>query len=196
MVLPSLNDFKDAVLIAKSWLKKSKPFINSALSEAPASSSLLEFEVLKVLALSCVWHFFQKLNHIYDEMLYILQELVSQSKLLKISLDERRVLETFLKKCEEWVCDACSLLQDVGRIFNMCNIGDGIGNCVISKVECMVSKVEATMKSGLSLGFNFREIPELQDACSTLQWCKKALSFCSGAPAFEVIFLKLINMDV
>ncbi|XP_050266962.1 lysine-specific demethylase JMJ17 isoform X1 [Quercus robur] len=159
VVLPSLNDVKDAVLIAKSWLKKSKPFLTSALSEAPASSSLLEFEVLK--------------------------ELVSQSKLLKISLDERRVLETFLKKCEEWVCDACSLLQDVGLIFNMCNVGDGIGNCVISKVECMVSKVESTMKSGLSLGFDFREIPELQDACSTLQWCKKALSFCSGAPAFE-----------
>ncbi|KAL4603864.1 hypothetical protein ACB092_10G153600 [Castanea dentata] len=156
VVLPSLNDVKDAVLIAKSWLKKSKPFLKSALSVAPASSSLLEFE-----------------------------ELVSQSKHLKISLDERRVLETFLKKCEEWVCDACTLLQDVGRIFSMCNIGDGIGNCVISKMECMVSKVESTMKSGLSLGFDFCEIPELQDACSTLQWCKKALSFCSGAPAFE-----------
>uniref|UniRef100_A0A2N9J2S4 Zinc finger PHD-type domain-containing protein n=1 Tax=Fagus sylvatica TaxID=28930 RepID=A0A2N9J2S4_FAGSY len=156
VILPSLNDVKDAVLIAKSWLKKSKPFLTSALSAAPASSSLLEFE-----------------------------ELVSQSKLLKISLDERRVLESILKNCEEWEHDACSLLQDIGCIFDICNIGDGIGNFLISEMECMVSKVESITKRGLSLGFDLHEIPELQDACSTLQWCKKALSFCSSAPAFE-----------
>lgn len=62
MILPSLNDVKDAVLIAKSWLKKSKPFLTSALSAAPASSSLLEFEVLKVLALSCIWVFLLKIE--------------------------------------------------------------------------------------------------------------------------------------
>jgi histone demethylase JARID1 len=124
-------------------------------------------------------------------MLYILQELVSQSKLLKISLDERRVLESILKNCEEWEHDACSLLQDIGCIFDICNIGDVIGSSLISKMEFMVSKVESITKRGLCLGFDLHEIPELQDACSTLQWCKKALSFCSSAPAFEVILLKL-----
>jgi len=48
--------------------------------------------------------------------------------------------------------------------------------------------MESVTKSGLSLGFDFREIPELQGDCSALQWCKKALSFCSGAPSLEVNF--------
>ncbi|XP_059443642.1 lysine-specific demethylase JMJ17 isoform X3 [Corylus avellana] len=159
VILPSLDDVKDTVLIAKSWLKKSKPFLMSASSSAPASSSLLEAKAL--------------------------QDLVSQSKILKISLEESRVLETVLKNCEEWEQEARSLLQDAGCIFGSSNIGDGIVNCLISKMECIISKMECVTKSGLSLGFNFREIPELQGNCSALQWCKKALSFCSGAPSFE-----------
>ncbi|KAE8055327.1 hypothetical protein FH972_012174 [Carpinus fangiana] len=155
VILPSLNDVKDTVLIAKSWLKKSKPFLMSASSSAPASSSLLEAKAL--------------------------QDLVSQSKVLKISLEESRVLEKVLKNCEEWEQEARSLLQDSGCLFGSSNIGDGL----ISKMECIISKMECVTKSGLSLGFNFREIPELQGNCSALQWCKKALSFCSGAPSFE-----------
>lgn len=98
------------------------------------------------------------------------------------------MLETVLKKCEEWEHEARSLLQDAGCIFGSSNIGDGIGDCLISKMECVSSKIESVTKSGLSLGFDFREIPELQGDCSALQWCKKALSFCSGAPSFEVNF--------
>ncbi|KAB1200329.1 Lysine-specific demethylase 5A [Morella rubra] len=159
VILPSLNDLNDAVLTAKSWLKKSEPVLMSALSAAPASSSLFEVEALK--------------------------ELVSQSKLLKISLEESRVLETVWKNCREWEHDAWSLLQDAGCILDSSDIGDGIRNCLISKMESIISKMQSRIKSGLSLCFDFREIPELQGACSTLKWCKKALSFCSGAPAFE-----------
>jgi histone demethylase JARID1 len=103
-------------------------------------------------------------------------------------LEESRVLEKVLKNCEEWEQEAHSLLQDSGCIFGSSNIGNGIVNCLISKMECIISKMECVTKSGLSLGFNFRELPELQGNCSALQWCKKALSFCSGAPSFEVIF--------
>lgn len=94
------------------------------------------------------------------------------------------MLETVLKNCEEWEHEARSLLQDAGCIFGLSNIGD----CLISKMECIISKMESVSKSGLSLGFDFREIPELQGDCSALQWCKKALSFCSGAPSLEVNF--------
>ncbi|KAG6685054.1 hypothetical protein I3843_12G093300 [Carya illinoinensis] len=158
-ILPSLNDVKDAVLIAKSWLKKSEPFLMVAMSAAPASSSLFEVEALK--------------------------ELVSQSKLLKISLEESRVLETVLRNCKEWEHDACSALQDAMCIFDLSDMGDGMGKCLILKIESVVSKIESVIKSGSSLHFDFCEIPDLQGAHSTLQWCKKVLSFCSGAPAFE-----------
>lgn len=195
-ILPSLNDVKDAVLIAKSWLKKSEPFLMVAMSAAPASSSLFEVEALKVLALSYTWLPCLNLDHLYDNMLHISQELVSQSKLLKISLEESRVLETVLRNCKEWEHDACSALQDAMCIFDLSDMGDGMGKCLILKIESVVSKIESVIKSGSSLHFDFCEIPDLQGAHSTLQWCKKVLSFCSGAPAFEVIFLKLINMAI
>lgn len=72
MILPSLNDVKDTVLIAKSWLKKSKPFLMSALASAPASSSLLEAKALQVLALSQILVLCLKLDCICDDILYIL----------------------------------------------------------------------------------------------------------------------------
>jgi hypothetical protein len=72
VILPSLNDVKDIVLIAKSWLKKSKPFLMSASSSAPDSSSLLEVKTLKVLALSRILVLCLKLNCVCDDVLYIL----------------------------------------------------------------------------------------------------------------------------
>ncbi|RVW16302.1 hypothetical protein CK203_067733 [Vitis vinifera] len=47
--------------------------------------------------------------------------------------------------------------------------------------------IEAILETGLSLGFDFDEIPKLQNARSILQWCNKALSFCSVAPALPGI---------
>lgn len=49
MVLPSIDDVKDAVSMAKSWLKNSEPYLRPAFNAAPASSSLLKVENLKVL---------------------------------------------------------------------------------------------------------------------------------------------------
>lgn len=72
MILPSLDDVKDTVLIAKSWLKKSKPFLMSASSSAPASSSLLEAKALQVLALSRMLVLCLNLDCICDDILYIL----------------------------------------------------------------------------------------------------------------------------
>lgn len=115
-----------------------------------------------------------------------MQELVSQSKLLKISLDEQRRLEIVLKKCEEWEQIAHSALQDAGCMFEMRYIGCGKSNDLVTKFEHLVTRLESVTKAGLSLGFDFIEIPKLQNACSMLQWCTRALSFCSVSPSFEV----------
>uniref|UniRef100_A0A5B7BX15 Putative lysine-specific demethylase 5B isoform X4 n=1 Tax=Davidia involucrata TaxID=16924 RepID=A0A5B7BX15_DAVIN len=161
VILPSLDGIKDAVSMAKSWLEKSKPFLASALSVVPASSSLLKVGALK--------------------------ELVSESKCLKVSMEERTMLQTVLKNCTQWEHNAHSLLHDAECLLNIDNIGDEITRGLILKIECQVAKMESIMKAALSLGFNFGEIPKLQDACSTLQWCSKALSFCSSAPPLEEV---------
>lgn len=98
------------------------------------------------------------------------------------------MLETVFKDSEEWKNNACSLLQDTECLFDMKNICDGLIDGLALKVECLVIRIESLKKKGLSFGFDLDEIPKLEDACSTLHWCKRALSFCSGAPAFEVTF--------
>lgn len=119
----------------------------------------------------------------------MLQELVSESKCINVSLKEKTMLETVLMNCEEWKHDACSLLQDISCLFDMRISGDGIRDGLISKIESLVKRIESMENTGLSLAFDFDELAKLKDVCSMLQWCKKALSFCSGAPSFEVILL-------
>lgn len=116
------------------------------------------------------------------------QELVSQSKLLRISFEERQILEKVLKNCEEWEQNACSLLQEAKYLLDTGNVNDATNICLISEIESMLTRLQSTMRSGLSLGFNFRVILELQNAYAKLQWCNKVLSFCSTAPTLEVRF--------
>ncbi|KAM7531266.1 hypothetical protein LguiB_034676 [Lonicera macranthoides] len=162
VILPSLNDVTDAVSMAKTWLNKSKPFLVSHLSVAPVSSSLLKVEDLK--------------------------ELVSQSKLLKICLEERYTLQSVLEKCIQWEHAAFSLLENVECLLNTSDISDGSPCGLISEIERQVDTLESVTKAGFSLHFEFLVIPKLQDACSTLQWCFKALSFRAVSPALESNF--------
>lgn len=161
VLLPSLDDVKEAVSMAKVWLTKSELFLVSGLSVVPASSPLLEVETLK--------------------------ELLSESKLLRISLGEQSMLQAVLKNCLEWEHDASSLLHDVECLLNINDIGDGNSNGLISKIELHIARVESVIKAGLSLHFDFVMIPKLQDACSTLQWCSKALYFHDVIPVLEEV---------
>lgn len=113
---------------------------------------------------------------------------MSQSKVLKLCLKERSLLETVLKGSEDWKNDAGSLLQDARCFFDMTNISDGLTGVLISRIENLVTRIESVRKTGLSFGLDLDEIPKLEDACSALQWCEKALSFCSNIPSFEVFF--------
>lgn len=169
VILPSLDDVKDAISMAKSWLKNSKPFLGSSFPAAHPSCSLLKVEALK--------------------------ELVSQSKLLKISLEERTMIHSVLKNCLEWEHDSCSLLEEVDCLFNTNNIDNALINGLIPKIEHLVTMIESILETGLSLGFDFDEIPKLQNARSILQWCNKALSFCSVAPALPGIESLMENAE-
>lgn len=117
---------------------------------------------------------------------HTLQELVSQSELLKISLEERTKIHSVLKNCTEWAHDTCSLLEDVGCLFNMHNLRNASINDLIPKIGFLITKTESILGTGSSLGFDFEEIPKLQTACSTLQWCNEALSFCTATPTLQV----------
>ncbi|XP_054790180.1 lysine-specific demethylase JMJ17-like isoform X2 [Prosopis cineraria] len=156
MILPSLDDMKAALLEANSWLMNSKQFLVS--STCPSDSPLKVEE---------------------------LQMLVSQSKLLKISFEEVRMLEIVLQNCKKWECEACSLLEDAQHTFELDDVVHGISSGLMSKVEGLIARMQSSTKSGLSLGFDFDELPKLKATCSTLRWCKKILSFCNLSPSLE-----------
>ena len=130
----------------------------------------------------------------FDIIYDILQDLVSQSKLLKVSLKERSMLETVLRDCDEWKNDASSLLQETAQLFDVADICDGSVGIITSRTDCLVARIESVIKKGFSFGFDLDEIPKLKDACSALHWCKNALSFCSGAPSFKVTNLSYDDM--
>ncbi|XP_022720178.1 lysine-specific demethylase 5B isoform X3 [Durio zibethinus] len=158
-IMPSLGDVKAAISVANSWLNNTKPFLESDFSGSSASCSLLQLGDLK--------------------------ELVSQSRFLKITLEQQSLLEKVLEKCMKWQHDAYSLLQDVECLYDVTDIGDGRSNGLISKIEHLVNLLESAIKAGLSLGLDIPEIPKLQNASGTLHWCNKVLSFCYLTPSYE-----------
>ncbi|CAL0331986.1 unnamed protein product [Lupinus luteus] len=155
-ILPSLEKVKDALSEANSWLMNTKPYL---VSSTCASNSSRKVEDLQML--------------------------VSQSKLLKLSLEESRMIEVVLKNCKAWEYKACSLLDDAQSLFELDNIVHGISSGLMSKVEDLIVGIQSTITSGIVLGFDFNEITKLQASCSTLQWCRRALSFCNHSPSLE-----------
>ncbi|KAK4422610.1 Lysine-specific demethylase 5A [Sesamum alatum] len=165
IILPSLLDVKLAVSTAKSWLMKSKPFLLQDSSILLTSDSYLQVDVLK--------------------------ELVLESKDLKVYFEECSLLEKLLKRGVEWEQEASSLLQNAEHLWNIDIIGEGITSCLIPRLECQVLSMETAVKAGISLGLDFNMIPKLQDACSTLKWCIKALSFSTIIPAHKDVEMML-----
>ncbi|CAJ2650651.1 unnamed protein product [Trifolium pratense] len=156
VILASLNDVKEALSEATSWLRNSKPYLVSS---------------------NCVSNSVRKVED--------LQLLVSQSKHLKVSLEERRMLELVLNNCKKWECGAHSLLDDVQCLFELDNTVHGISSDLLFEVEDFIARIQSAIASGVSLGFDFSDISKLQASCSTLQWCKRALCFCNHFPSLE-----------
>ncbi|XP_031381205.1 lysine-specific demethylase 5B [Punica granatum] len=160
-ILPSLGVVMDAITTAKSWLKSSKPFLDYAHSAMRFSGSALKVGALK--------------------------ELAAQSELLKIYLEERRTLETIVKKLEEWEIEAGSLLRSMECLFDMNDIDLAVTEVLLCKMEGLLSSADAVIRDGLSLGFDFPEIPTLQNAQLKLQWCHKVLSLGSRCPSVQEV---------
>lgn len=116
-----------------------------------------------------------------------------ESEDLKVYLEECSLLKKILKKGVEWEQDANSLLQNAEHLWNIDIIGEGTTSCLILRLERQVLSIETAMKAGVSLGLEFSMIPKLQDACSTLKWCIKAISFSSIVPTRKVILLSFTS---
>lgn len=111
-------------------------------------------------------------------------------------LDECSLLAEVLNKAVEWEKDASSLLQNANHLWKI-DITKGISSCFMPKFEWEVLSMDSALKAGISLGLKFNLIPKLEDACSKLRWCIKALSFCTSVPARKVIYFfpSLQNSD-
>ncbi|KAF5175251.1 Lysine-specific demethylase 5b [Thalictrum thalictroides] len=116
-----------------------------------------------------------------------LKEVIAQSKLLKVSLEEPELLQRILKECEAWEFDANVLLGCAESIFNMHNVDSFLNKGLAAEIAQLLDRFHRAISSGSSLGFNFPEICKLQHTSSKLQLCLKALSFCSKAPLLEEV---------
>ncbi|KVH95386.1 ARID/BRIGHT DNA-binding domain-containing protein [Cynara cardunculus var. scolymus] len=136
------------------------------------------------MAKSCTMHerFLSQFSGKYDA---ILQELVSESKLLKIYLKERSLLENVLHNYMELEHNACSALHDAESLLNILDVSE-MSSDLISKIEDQVAKMESIMKAELSLRFDFLVIPKLRETCAILHWCFKALTFRAVDPTLKV----------
>ncbi|KAL3833496.1 hypothetical protein ACJIZ3_008232 [Penstemon smallii] len=163
IILPSILDVNNAVSMAKAWLMKSKTFLFRDSTIAPAYDSHLKLHVLK--------------------------ELVMESKHLKVYLEECSLLDKVLNECLRWEQDASSLLQDVEHFWNTDIVGSM--SCFIPKFESQILSMESAISAGTSLGLEFNMFPKLQDACSALKWCIKALSFSDHIPTLKEVEMML-----
>lgn len=159
VILPSLPAIKDAVSEANSWLESARPFLQSSVLTTSASIAVLSFEDLK--------------------------ELAFRSKFLKVKVAEKMLIETVLKKCEDWRCCACSTLKDLEDMFNRKDILDRHNDYLILDIEKLKSKVESVANAGQSMGFDFPEISIFWNAAATLKWCSRVLILRFKSPSFE-----------
>ncbi|XP_076925820.1 lysine-specific demethylase JMJ17-like [Bidens hawaiensis] len=164
-IFPSLDGVKKALSVAKSWLMKSKPYLVSDPSVVAVTSSLLKVEDLK--------------------------ELVLESKLLKMYLKERVLLEDVLQKYMQWEHNAFSALNDAESLLNILDAVDEIPSDIISTIKDHVAKMETIMKNELSLRFDSIVFSKLQETGAFLGWCSKALIFRAGVPTLEEVELLL-----
>ncbi|XP_068645556.1 lysine-specific demethylase JMJ17 isoform X2 [Aristolochia californica] len=160
VVLPSLQELKDAVSVAESWRQESEPFLMSTIHSKHASNCLLNVDALK--------------------------ELVCRSKHLKVSLGDSETLQSILGNIEGWECEFYSLLKHVNSLFDMNEMFRSIKCGDSAGIMNLMSKVTSLLEVGRSLGFALPDLPKLQNILSTLRWCLKALTLSYATVSFQV----------
>lgn len=168
-LLPSLDGVKGALSTAKSWLIKAKPYLVSDLSVTSIANSKLKVDELK--------------------------ELVSESKSVKIYMEERSLLEDVLQKYMKWECNAYSALHDAESLLNILDVGDEISSGLVSKIADQTATMESIMKADSSLRFDSSVIPKLQETCALFSWCVKTFTFCAVVPTLKEVEMLLEDAE-
>lgn len=168
VILPSLPNVKDALSAVQSWLNRSQPYLERAIC-GEGLGPLLKVDDLK--------------------------ELVSQSKLLKVTFDAPERLHSILKEVDRWEHDACTLLQHSKTLLYMHNNDFRVDNGLSGKIKDLLGTIDSTTEIGRSLGFEFKVLPKLKHASLILQWSLTALSFCSRIPFLKEVDSILEDMD-
>nr|GFB18860.1 lysine-specific demethylase 5D isoform X1 [Tanacetum cinerariifolium] len=119
-VIQTIDAVKGALSVAKSWLTKSKPFLESDLGLMPVSNSLLRVDTLK--------------------------NLVLESKSLKFPVEERSLLENVLASFMQWETNAYSALDDPESLLNILDVSDEISSDLIFQITNHVSTMESITK--------------------------------------------------
>ncbi|KAG9441229.1 hypothetical protein H6P81_017083 [Aristolochia fimbriata] len=161
VVLPSLQDLKDAVSIAESWMLECEPFLVSTNHSEHASNCLMNADILK--------------------------ELVCRSKDLRVSLKAKETLQSTLRNIEGWECQVSALLKHVNSLFDMNEMFPSINSGLSAKVTDLISRVTCHLEAGCLLGFDLPDLPKLQNIQSTLVWCLKAIDCCSAAFSLQEV---------
>ncbi|KAL5707394.1 snoRNP complex protein nop56 [Ranunculus cassubicifolius] len=132
------------------------------------------------------------LLHSNDMSLHILLEVIAQAKLLRVSLEEPDILEGILKECEAWKLDAQALLGCVKSLFDLSDTDSSVKEGLVDaeRISHLLDRSQNATNAGLSLGFDFPEISELQKTSSRLEWCLNAVSFRSKIPLLEILLKK------
>ena len=95
-------------------LENSAPFLVSSSSMVSGSVSSLKLEVLRIFLVCRIYYLPKMLiDHDFANIISVMQELVSHAKLLKVSLDGRKMLEMVMKNYDEWQQDASSALPEL-----------------------------------------------------------------------------------
>ncbi|XP_026448028.1 lysine-specific demethylase rbr-2-like isoform X1 [Papaver somniferum] len=158
-VLPSLVDLKDVLSFSRSWIRDSQPFLTLSLLSSDPSSSPVKFDSLK--------------------------ELVSQSKLLKVCLEEPRMLQETLKDCESWLEDARALLEQADSFLMLHNVS--VDNGCHTRIVELLQLIQSVTMKGQLLGVDFDEIPKLQKVSSKLEWCLRAITSLLTTPSLKAV---------
>ncbi|KAL1828382.1 hypothetical protein ACET3Z_006794 [Daucus carota] len=162
--LPSLENVKEAVSTARSWLNESKPFLYPCIPVTPDSDGLLKSEALK--------------------------ELVAQSEKLKIRLIEISMLQKILDNCIQWEVQAYSVLDYTESLLKI-NLEDGSAIGLTAKIELQIHSLESVLKMGSCLPIDFAVTQRLDDASAVLRCCLKSLSFRDTTPVIEEVMMLL-----
>lgn len=161
-LLPSLPSVKNAIAAAQSWVARSQPYLLSTKHQRVGKGSLLKVDDLKAL--------------------------VTQSKHLKVTLDDLpERLESLLNLAQSWEQSTWSLLEHSKSLLYIIDSELRMQDQLLWKIEELLEKINSAVEIGLSLGFEFNELPTLENTSLTLQWCLKSLSFCFKTPLLQEV---------